>query len=108
MRMSARVTVEADKEATIEAAQNETSAERRMPPPSTVSAPAQAAEEGTDDCSRNVFEEAREASHKRSCRTQPEASEAVPVNGSSHQEQTPADAVAKEDILIAIPTAVDW
>lgn len=78
------VTVEADKETNVEAAQNETSAEEAATT-TTVSVPAQAAEEGTTYCRRNLRR--AESQHKRRGGRNSERRSGA-RDGSSHQSDT--------------------
>lgn len=78
------VTVEADKETNVEAAQNETSAEEAATT-TTVSVPAQAAEEGTT-IAAVTYEEPKASTSEEVAETPKE--EAVPGDGSSHQSDT--------------------
>lgn len=78
------MTVEADKETNVEAAQNETSAEEAATT-TTVSVPAQAAEEGTT-IAAVTYEEPKASTSEEVAETPKE--EAVPGDGSSHQSDT--------------------
>ena len=87
------VTVEADKETNVEAAQNETSAEEAATT-TTVSVPAQAAEEGTT-IAAVTYEEPKASTSEEVAETPKE--EAVPVTAVAIKV-TPEDAVAKAPI----------
>ena len=89
------VTVEADKETNVEAAQNETSAEEAATT-TTVSVPAQAAEEGTT-IAAVTYEEPKASTSEEVAETPKE--EAVPVTAVAIKV-TPEDAVAKAPIEI--------
>lgn len=89
------VTVEADKETTVEAAQNETATEEPTTV-TTVSVPAQAAEEGTT-IAAVAYEEPKASTTEEVAETPKE--EAVPVTAVAIKV-TPEDAVAKAPIEI--------
>lgn len=93
--MIEEVTVEADKETNVEAAQNETSAEEAATT-TTVSVPAQAAEEGTT-IAAVTYEEPKASTSEEVAETPKE--EAVPVTAVAIKV-TPEDAVAKAPIEI--------